>query len=149
MALSGGGPSRLASQTQPTVTANGSRSPEHSEDGCLWCDEGRLAPGTRPPTSGKSVTEAVTPPTYAHPAPPAPSCQLREPPQPKACLSRTLPGSLGRASAPAYSIRQCIPLSPAWEGAEEAHSGGERGVSALPRPRWVLSLRGRSAPEKP
>lgn len=118
MALSGGGPSPLASQTQPTATANGSRSPEHSEDGCSWCDEGRLAPGTRhpPPTSGKSVTETVTPPTHAHPAPPAPSCQLRRPPQPKACLGSTLPGSSGRASAPAYSKRQSISLSPGLGG---------------------------------
>lgn len=133
MALSGGGPSPLASQTQPTATANGSRSPEHSEDGCSWCDEGRLEPGTRPPTSGKSVTETVTPPTHAHPVPPAPSCQLRGPPQPTARLGSALPGSLGRASAPAYLIRQSIPLSQGLGGGRGG-AGGERGISAPPHP---------------
>lgn len=84
MALSHGGPSPLAGQTQPTAAANGSRSPEHSGDGCSWCDEGRLAPGTRPPTSGRPVTATVTPPSRAHRRPPAASSQLRGPPLPVA-----------------------------------------------------------------
>lgn len=75
MARSRGRPSPLASQTQPTAAANRSCSPEHSEDGCSWCDGRRLVPGTRPlprPTSGKPMTETVTPLTHAHQCPLAP-----------------------------------------------------------------------------
>lgn len=69
----------MARQTQPTAAANGSHSPEHSEDGCSWCDKGRLAPGTRPPTSDKSVTETLTPPTHGHPCPCLPLAAARSP----------------------------------------------------------------------
>lgn len=117
MALSHGGPSPLASLTQLTAAANESHSPEHSEDGCSWCDEGRLAPGTRPPTCGKSVIETVTPPTHVHQCPLAPSSQLRGPRDPGHILAAPSLAPLPRgsqvefASAPASLIRQSIPLS--------------------------------------
>lgn len=98
MALSHGGPSPLASQTQPTAVANERRSPEHSEDGCSWCDEGRLAPGTRPSTCGKSVIETLTPPTHAHQCPLAPSSQLRGPQDPGCILATPSLARLPRGS---------------------------------------------------
>ncbi|XP_036017751.1 ras-related protein Rab-33A isoform X1 [Mus musculus] len=109
MALSRGGPSSLASQTQPTVAANGNHPPEHSEGGCSWCDEGRLAPGTSPPTSGKSLTETVTPPTHSRPCPVSASFQLRGgPPQATAftgVLAVSSPIPWAPKSAPAYSVQ--------------------------------------------
>lgn len=85
------------------------------EGGCSWCDEGRLAPGTRPPTSGKSLTETVTSPTHSQPCPMSASFQLHGClPQATACtgvLSVPSPISQAPQSAPAYSVRLNTSLS--------------------------------------
>lgn len=139
MALSRGGPSPLARQTQPTPAANGSYSPGHAEDGCSWCDERRLAPGTRPPTSGKSVTETVTP-LHTHTlSPRLPLLSCAGPRNRRPAAPSLAPWG---ARVHLLTLRQSIPLS-------QGLGGGCGGAAQLPAAKEVKEVSSLRTPPSP